>query len=240
MRSVYVNNKKLSARLLVPKVEDMDSASVIIFYIDEEASAKYMLDVFYHVSRRGMRCWVFIDDSASEDFYNAVVMLFSCTSAKLLYGEKELMDELEDDINEYTQFSVEECVFQTARNYNIDPVYANYVLVPVERALKEHSVYVVMKTLLGMFEAKERNFTKFNERLQYFLEVFNYAANADEVFKDKRSQCLSVLAAVRQGYIGDWKKFERFTMSVMLRPYAVGDTPEKRAEVVKRTIKEAR
>lgn len=240
MRSVFVNNKKLSAQLLMSKAENLETADVIILYIDEESSAKDLLDMFYVVTRKGIKCWIYVPDSADEDFFNSTVVLFSSTSANLVHGEQELFSQFEDDIKEYTRFDVEECVLQTARNYNVDPLYANYVVVPVERALKEHSVYVVMKTLLGMFEAKEKNFTKFKDRLQYFLEVFNYAANADEVFKDKRSQCLSVLAAVRQGYIGDWKKFERFTMSVMLRPYAVGDTPEKRAEVVKRTIKEAR
>lgn len=240
MRTVYVNSYDVGKRLLVAQTDTPVGADVVVLHVSESATAKDLLEVFKVVSDFGRKCWIYIDDDSSMEFYYAVMHLFKATSAAMVKGEDRLLHILCEDIKEFTQYSVENFVTETAENYGVDPTYAKYLVVPVERYLKEHSVFVIVKTVLGMFASDEKNFTKFGERLNYFLEVFNSARNADIVYQDKKSQCLSVLTAIGHKFYSDWEKYERFTMSVMLRPYEVWETPEERADVVARTVKEIR
>ncbi|MCM1441549.1 MAG: hypothetical protein NC131_20430 [Roseburia sp.] len=238
MRTVYCNDQSLSDRLLVAKTDEPYSADVLLLRFNPKMLADELLDTFKLACDKGKKCLVFPDGDV--DFYNKVRNLVSVTPAEVVADFGEIEDKLKYDIEIYSQYSVEDFVVLTAKKRGIDPNSVLYLVHVVERNLKSHSVYPIVMTVVGMYEAGETNFTKFGERMQYFLDVFKRAKNSEDIFQQTKSQCLAVLAADGKAFINDWEKYEKFTMSVLLRPYGVNDTLEERVNMVVRTIKQAR
>lgn len=238
MRSFYCNNKEIGSRLVVSKAASVDECDIALLCIMKDMSAEDVFDIFSIVSRKGTCSWVY--PKGGEDFYDKVKLLFSATSAEIIPNDEALYKRLEADILEYTQYSVDEFVEVSAKNRGIHPTSVKYLSHVTEKQLKLHSVYTVVQTVLSMLDADLTNFTKFDEYMGYYLEVSRRVGNAEEVFAEKKSHCLSVLTAARQKYFADWEKFEQYTLSVMLKPYGAEEKIRDRVLTIVETINEAR
>lgn len=181
-------------------IKDFDlpgSREINIYVLDETMSALSLMEAFRACRFNPLRTYYYIPDTESN-FASYARDSISRGTVNLFSDLKELREALQGEVEDWRTYSIPDCISKTAQNFKvfINPSTTTDLSVEVSAALRKNSCYTVALTLLHMFQNKKPLLgTQFKEELEHTVENSKTARKANEEFKLRGSQFLSVLAA---------------------------------------------
>lgn len=181
-------------------IKDFDlpgSREINVYVLDEKMSALSLMEAFRACRTNPLRTYYYIPDTESN-FAAYARESISRGTMNLYTDLEELRAVLEGEVEDWRTYSIPDCILKTAQNFKVF-VNQNTVTdlsVEVSSALRKNSCYTVGMTLLHMFQSKIPLLsTQFKEELEHTLAGSKTARIANEEFKLRGSQFLSVLVA---------------------------------------------
>ena len=181
-------------------IEDFDlpgSREINIYVLDEKMSALSLMEAFRACRFNPLRTYYYIPDTESN-FAAYARDSISRGTVNLFSDLNELREALQGEVEDWKTYSIPDCISKTAQNFKVfvNPSTTTDLSVEVSAALRKNSCYTVATALLHMFQEKEPLLgTQFKEELEHTMAVSKTARKANEEFKLRGSQFLSVLAA---------------------------------------------
>ena len=173
------------------------SREITIYVLDENMSALSLMEAFRSCRQNPLRTYYYIPDTKSN-FAAYARESISRGTVNLYSDLEELRSVLQGEVEEWRTYSVPDFITKSAENFKvfINQNSITDLSVGVSAALRKNSCYTVAMTLLHMFQGKEPLLvSQFQEELVHTLANSKTARTANEEFKLRGSQFLSVLAA---------------------------------------------
>lgn len=176
------------------------SREINIYVLDEKMSALSLMEAFRACRTNPLRTYYYIPDTESN-FSSYARESISRGTVNLFSDLEELRTALQGEVEEWRTYSIPDFISKTAENFMvlINQNSITDLSVEVSSALRKNSCYTVALALLHLFQAKEPLLaSQFREKLEHTIASSKTARKANEEFKLRGSQFLSVLAAANK------------------------------------------
>lgn len=184
-------------------IKDFDlpgSREINIYVLEEKMSALSLMEAFRACRTNPLRTYYYIPDTESH-FSSYARESISRGTVNVFSDLEELRAALQGEVEEWRTYSVPDCISKTAENFKvfINQNSITDLSVGVSSALRKNSCYTVALALLHLFQSKEPLLSaQFKEELEHTIAGSKTARKANEEFKLRGSQFLSVLAAANE------------------------------------------
>lgn len=229
-------------------IEDFDlgsSRDINVYVLDEKMSALSLMEAFRACRFNPLRTYYYIPDTESN-FASYARESISRGTVNVYSDLDELRAALEGEVEEWRTYSIPDCISKTAANFKvfINQHTVNNLSLAVTAALRKNSCYTVALALLQMFQAHDPLLEQqFAEQLDHVLAGSKAARKANEEFKLRGSQFLSVLVAANKSVdiSRHTDEYNSMALHVMFQPLEPEQKNlDSRVRIITQLLKEKR
>lgn len=214
-----------------------------VYVLDEKMSALSLMEAFRACRSNPLRTYFYIPDTES-DFSKFARESISRGTVNVFSDLEELKAVLRSEVDAWRTYSIPDFIQKSAENFKIftSRDMVNNLSVEVTSALRRNSCYTVALALLRLFQSGEPLLVpEFQASLAHILETRKKARMANDEFKQRESQFLSVLVAgnKKTDISQHTDEYNGIALHVMFQPLTPEDKHlDDRVRIITQLVKE--
>ncbi len=214
-----------------------------IYILEENMSALSLMEAFRACRYNPLRTYYYIPRTKSN-FSKYATESISRGTVNVFDDLEEMKEALQGEVEAWRSYSIPECIKKSAGNFKVmlSRDTATALSVRVTSSISHHSCYTVAKALMELFlSGKPLVPGEFDASLSQVIDTDPKAADAEKVWKEYKSQFLSVLAAGKKPVdpAHHTEEYDSMALHVLLQPFAP-EMPslDSRVKMVAQLLKE--